>query len=288
MTTDALVQLQALQHPEGGFASVVTSRMGRLLDYNGFVTAMVLRRLRHLPESSTWADIRRRALDWLWSCRSEDVPGAFAFWPDRARPSWARTVPPDVDDTSIILAELLRHGRLDRVEALRGLCKAIVPHRVDETAAAVLPFWVIPGTFYTWIAACTSGSPPRVRPTNVVDCCVNVNVVALMALLEARHLPGYRSAVQMVLNGLDWAGDDEMRLASLTPFYPSVTSLVDAIEHALECGAEELREGLARVTSLPPDLLKASPGACRSAYGKTVWQAPAIDLACDIACSQMS
>ena len=283
MSTDGLVQLQALQDPLGGFASIVTSRSGREIDCNGFVAAMVLRLLRHLSDASPWTDIRHRALDWLWSCRSTRVPGAFAFWPDQARPIWASMVPADVDDTAIMLAELLRYGRLDRPAVLRSVCKAIVPCRVGTGDVTILPPWVVPGSFVTWIMSDTCASTPRRRSTNVVDCCVNTNVIALMSQLEVQHLPGYADAVQTVLNGLQWAGDDGRRLTSLTPFYPSLQSLADAMEHAIECGADGLSEGLRRLTCVEPDLLNANAGSCRSAYGRTAWHAPAIDLARAIA-----
>lgn len=283
MTIDGLVELGALQHPDGGFASIVTSPRGRGVDLNGFVAAMVLRWLRHLPNTPEWTEIRHRALDWLWTCRSTHVPGAFVFWPDEARPSWARMVPADVDDTAIMLVELLRHDRLDRAAVLRSVCNAIVPCRVGSTDVVMLPPWVVPGSFFTWIAAAAPDPTSRKPATNVVDCCVNANVVALMSQLEAEHLPGYDAAVQTVQNGLQWAGEDGRRLASLTPFYPSPRSLADAVEHAIECGADALREGLRRLTGVPPDVLDANAGACRSAYGGTIWHAPAIDLARAIA-----
>jgi hypothetical protein len=72
-------------------------------------------------------------------------------------------------------------------------------------------------------------------------------------------------------------------LSSITPFYPSVRSLVEAIEHAIECGGDELQAGLAQLMSVAPEILNADAGCCRSAYGKTVWHAPAISVARRIA-----
>ncbi len=287
MRSEAFVQLQFLQDPQGGFASFVTSRNGCEVDCNGFVTAMVLRRLRHVPDVSPWTDIRRQALDWLWSCRSTRVPGAFAFWPNWARPSWASNVPPDVDDTAVMLTELLRHHRLDRTTVLRHVCRVIVPCRVTVDETSMLPCWIAPGSFFTWIDGDRTSSLARRYATNVVDCCVNANVVALMACLNATHLPGFDAAVQTIVNGLEWAADDVRRLHSLTPFYPSVGSLADAVEHAVECGATALQPALDRLANLAPALKDAGLGACRSAYGRTVWHAPAIDLARGIANSSM-
>src|SRR5215213_502409 len=239
-----------------------------------------LRRLLHPQEMPAWSDIRERLLDWVWTCRSTSVPGAFGFWPDHTRPQWASAVPADVDDTAIMLAELLRYRRLDRIEVLRSVCGTVVPYRVLDSDAATLPPWIVPGSFFTWITPVTSA---RTRSINLVDCCVNANVVALISLLDAKHLPGYDAAVQTVLNGIEWAGKDERRLSSITPFYPSVRSLVEAIEHAIECGADGLRAGLTQLMSAPPEILNADAGCCRSAYGKSVWHAPAIDVARSIA-----
>ena len=278
MNGENLDQLRMLLHPEGGFTSEVITRERREVDRNGFVAALLLRLLRHLPETPVWIDIRESLLDWIWTCRSTKVPGAFAFWPDHTRPQWASAVPADVDDTAIMLTELLRYRRLDRIEVLRSVCTTVVPYVVLDSDAT-LPPWIVPGSFLTWITPDTS----RTRSINVVDCCVNANVVGLMALLDAKHLPGYDAAVHTVLNGIAWAGTDERRLSSITPFYPSVRSLIEAVEHAIECGADGLQTGLAQIMSVAPEILNADAGCCRSAYGQTVWHAPAISVARQIA-----
>jgi hypothetical protein len=278
-----LLGLRELIHPAGGFGSIVDGPAGTEVDRSGFVAAMVLRSLRHEPPSPDVAEIRRLSLDWLARCRSSAVPGAFAFWPEEARPAWAANVPPDVDDTVIMLGELLRHGRIDRMAALRGLCSTVLRRRVTPTEALVLPPWVVAGSFFTWLPSVVSAARPGARPVDLVDCCVNTNVVALMAMLGATHLPGFREAVETVLHGLSWAGDDSAKLRSLTPFYPSLGSLRDALEHAVECGVAELSEGLSRLRSLPPDPVGPSDALCGSAYGRSVWRAPAVGLARSIA-----
>jgi hypothetical protein len=272
-------RLLAFQHATGCFPSTVTRGGGRSVDWNGFVTATVLRSLRHLPDTTALGDLRRRGLDFLRSCRSTQVPDAFAFWPDRSRPAWASAVPPDADDTAIMAAELLRHARLDRAAGLRSVCRLIASCRVRPEEAGRLPDWVAPGSFVTWITPGERPAVPGKRLPNVVDCCVNANVVALMSELNARHLPGYAEAIRTVLGGLRWSGDDERRLRTLTPFYPSPRSLLEAIEHAIECGADGLREGAAHLRSIGVGLRDLSAGCCSSAYGGTVWYCEAIDVA---------
>lgn len=280
MTTDRLAELRALQDADGCFPSWVVSAGGRSVDRNGYVTALVLRTLRHRP-AGAWATTLAPALDWIESCRSPRVPAAFAFWPEPARPGWASGVPADVDDTALMLTELLRHDRVDRAGAMHSVCRVILACRLEADAGALLPEWVAPGSYLTWVTADAHAAGRT--PPNPVDACVNANVVALLSLLDATHLPGHDAAVRTVVRGLDWAGEDRARLAALTPFYPSPRSLADAVAHAVECGAGGLRDAGDRLAALPPAILDDEAGSCRSAYGHTVWQAPALDVALALA-----
>ena len=127
---------------------------------------------------------------------------------------------------------------MDRVAVLRSVCTAVASCRIGNADVATLPPWGVPGSHFTWIDAAHSDPTPR-RPTvNVVDCCVNANVVALMSQLEAQHLRGYHGAVETVLNGTGVGSGRRRRLRSFTPCYPSLRSLADLIEHAVECGAD--------------------------------------------------
>ena len=268
--------LSALQLPDGSFESTVSWRGDRLRDCNGFTAAMVLRATRHVPDDAVMTIVRERALRFLTTCASSTVPGAFAFWPDAMRPAWARSVPADVDDTAIMLTELVRHGWLERHHALRRFCRAVIPQRVRASETVSVPPWIVPGSFYTWMADPNAGVG---RGVNIVDCCVNANVVALMSRLKAEHLPGYEAAILTVANGVRWAGGERRRLLAVTPFYPAVTCLIEAVEHAVETGASALGETRDRLRSLEIDPLDVQAGCCRSAYGSTVWHCSAIDVA---------
>jgi hypothetical protein len=268
---DRLHDLAALQDEEGCFPSRVRFPHGNdVIDRNSFVTALVVRALRAVPSSSPHEPVRSRALDWLERCRASAPPGAFSFWPQATRPSWAASVPADADDTAVITVELLRHGRLDRAAGLRTACLALVPHRVHPREPATRPPWVAPGSFLTWLVPASAPNP--------VDLCVNANVVALLAVLDATHLPGYDAAVATVAAGLAWAGGDPARLSALTPFYPDPRCLADALEHAVECGVEQLGDAWREAATLAP--ASTTPAVWfRSAYGRTEWHAPALDLA---------
>ena len=270
-----LSSLHRLQHDDGSFPSSVDLPGGPYSDRNGFVTALVVRALRHVPGSAALTSLRERALAFLWCCRSTRVPGAFAFWPNATRPAWASNVPADADDTAIMLGELFRHGWLDRKVVLKSVCTALLPFRVSASEAEMSPPWVTTGSFLTWLGQ--ADRHPSGRVTNVIDCCVNTNVVAIMAQADARHLPGYEAAVRTVVNGLNWARHDRRKLSSLTPFYPSLRSLADALEHAVECGADELRDAVERLQELGAEHFDRDDGVCCGAYGKTIWRSAALD-----------
>src|SRR4029450_7657295 len=126
-------------------------------------------------------------------------------------------------------------GRVRRAAALRTACRVLVPHRVEGVNRCGRPPWVAPGSFLTWLAPAPA-SPGAPRVANPVDCCVNANVAALLAFLDATHLPGYDAAVATVRQGLEWAGEDPVRRSALTPFYPDPRSLAEALGHAVESG----------------------------------------------------
>ena len=275
--TAAIERVAALQRADGAFASVVFARGQPATDVNGFATACVLRALRGV-EASSLEPVRGRALDFLAACASPTVPGAYGFWPADARPAWAASVPADVDDTALVLVELLRHGRITRDAALRALCTAVMPCRVRPNECECLPSWAVAGCFGTWMAP-----SPGERRMPVVDVCANANVAALMALLEGTHLPGYAEACEVIGRALAWAGADRARLASTTPFYPAVVSLAEALEHAVECGATALAPAARRARAIAREARDEDAGCCASAYGDVVWRCPALDEARAIA-----
>ena len=272
MTSSSIENLIRMQEPDGCFVSEVTGSVRKQTDRNGFTTAMVLRALRGVAHENAVAPLRSAALGFIERCRSTQIPLAFGFWPEGMRPTWASRMPADIDDTAIMTAELLRHGRLSRRDALRTVCSVLIPKRYMADHGQFQPPWIISGAFPTWIA-------PRGK-SNVVDCCVNANTAALMALVGATHLPGFEEAVGTVLNGVVWAGRDPVRQASLTPFYPSIYELQDAVEHAVECGVKSLRPAQDQLQQYSEDhSYGLSSGCCSSAYGAVVWRCPGLEEA---------
>jgi len=270
MNPSLVLQLESSQLPSGCFPSHVTRVNGKSLDYNGFTAAIVLRTLRRQSRLPLLRSLTTRALDYLESCRSPHIASAFAFWPEGARPPWAASVPADLDDTTLMTTELLRAERIEPRQAIAVACRVLLAHRVCSTDS--LPSWIQSGAFLTWIA-------PR-RAINVVDCCVNANVLGLLALLDARHLPGYEAAISTIRDGLTWAGSSMVRLRTLSPFYPSPHDLCEALAHAVECGVRELRDCHAELQScVGARDPSTDAGCCSSAYGDVVWYCRGIPIA---------
>lgn len=279
MITEGKPGLASFQRADGAFPSYVHLRKGELtLDFNCFVTACIVRALRHMPAQGPDTLLIERSLDWLQRQQSASPPHAYAFWPQRDKPIWARNVPDDLDDTAIIASELLRHHRIDRAAARRLFRDVMAPNRVEHSILPHMPPWIAEGSFFTWVAP--PGRMQGRRGANIVDCCVNANIAAFIALVDGPGHPGIAEAVATINAGLDWASGDANRLSALTPFYPSVLNFLEAVEHAAECGVGELQVARMELRRLSARLDTRKSGICRAAYSSSViWHSPALEIA---------
>ncbi|MGH8081823.1 MAG: hypothetical protein ACREP7_14710 [Lysobacter sp.] len=233
-------------------------------DRNGFITALGVRSLRRhrlaVPGSM---------LDGLQHCRS--AQGGFRFWPEHAQPDWAPVLPDDADDTAIMALELLHAGRIDLADARRSACMTIGRRRIARLPM-LHPPWLRTGTFATWSrdGACY----------DLVDCTATANVLGFLAAIGLSHLPGVREATAMLRAALAWAGDDELRATSLSPFYPDPAEFVLALDHAAHCGASGLDELHAQAASrrwgADAEWRSTRPehAVCSSPYGVALWRSP--------------
>jgi hypothetical protein len=279
MIMDQLSQLASFQRPDGAFPSYVELRKGEFTpDINCFTTACIVRMLRHTPLDGSTSRVVDHSLDWLQQQQSRKPPHAFAFWPQQARPVWARNVPDDLDDTAIIAGELLRHGRLETAAAWQIFRDVMLPNRVQSAILPQLPPWIVAGSFFTWVVP--SSFTQRMPVPNIVDCCVNANIAAFLAMIGGDVSPGFAEALATVNAGLAWAGGDVHRLSALTPFYPSPLNFLEAVEHAVDSGVTGLQPARQQLRHLlkRQDLMK--PGICRAAYSSSVvWHSPALEAA---------
>lgn len=263
---DLLVELITQQTASGGYPSNVYFQRQTLPDTNGFMTALILRELSRIsyPLSST---ITQRALDFLQTCQSAKCIGLFNFYPPTATPPWIKNLPDDVDDTAIIALELFRHKRIDRTFVLKHICSSISNVRLKKIDTPA-PVWLQPGVFFTWF----QNSEHR----NIVDCCVNANVVALFSAAGITHWKGYMEACQMIEEGIRWAGNHKERAKLLTPFYADPVELWYAVRNAIEQGAIHLQASLDLLRQMSWAIEEGSQmlerPICSSAYGAIVWK----------------
>jgi hypothetical protein len=278
-----LESLLRLQNESGAFHSTVQSRSGILDDWNGFTTALVLRALFPLGQSGRLIRARNRALDFLETCESPNRPGFFLFWPRHSWPAWAPTLPEDADDTSVFVSELVRHGRMSPKRAANIVHHSLIPYRVSKPLQ-IKPYpWMSPGVFLTWLS--------HDLPINPVDCCVNTNVVALMAQLGLARAPGYADACLMLVSGVAWARGVPDRLRLLTPYYPDAAELVWALRNAVTCGAESLRGALNELesctrTARNSEVTLSDRPIFSTADRSIIWTSSAIRVARELVVSQ--
>lgn len=233
-------------------------------DLNGFVTTLGIRALRLSGRT-----VPSAMLDALETCRTEQ--GGFRFWPSAHRPHWAPDLPDDADDTALMTFELYLHGRLSREEARRIACMSLVRNRVRRVDG-LGPRWRRVGVFKTWARETTE--------TDLIDCTAHANILALMATLDLLHLPGVRETYTMLEAALDFAQNDAKRANSLSPFYPSPTEFVLALDHARRCGAHDLdplAQRAARTSWGRDAVLRTydpNYAICSSPYGQAFWYSP--------------
>jgi hypothetical protein len=275
--TEDLNQLLSLQSESGAFHSRVYFRSGSEDDWNGFTTALVLRELAPLPMSDALTQARERALDFLERCESRDRPGCFAFWPRDRWPTWIVSFPEDADDTSVMVSELLRHGRLTIEQAQEIVNAVLVSNRLANSVKPLHSPWLRPGVFLTWLAQDARDNP--------VDCCVNANAVGVMAQLQLDGAPGYQEACEMLIDAATWAEGSWERVSLLSPFYPHSFELIRAVQHAIELGAKPLTaaleklQGLAREPVPENSLLDSHPPVFSTGDRTMIWTSDAISYA---------
>jgi len=262
---DAIVRAQAAN---GAFRSFVASGGRVLEDHNACITSLAVRAIGHGPQPRPLHDARTRALDYLERCERSTAPGTYGFWGENDRPAWAPNLPADADDTSLIALELFRSKRRSLDWLRRVALLTLLRFRVGE--AEDHPAWVRAGVFRTWLAD---------RRPNPVDCVVNVNVAALLAVAGLTHLAAYRAVLSMLESALETA-DGPAQVARLSPFYAHPIELRWALTHAVASGAYELQPALDGVRRCGIDGTGpiGDRPICCSAYGVRRWSAPVLQL----------
>jgi hypothetical protein len=237
----------SLQADSGAFQSIVHRGEISVPDYNGFVTALVLRDLEPFAGLNEWKEPIERALAFLAECESPGRPGFFFFWPLHRWPVWFPRFPEDADDTAVMASELLHYRKID-LERARSIASALTAYRL-ETAPSVheknapQKNWVRAGAFLTWL-------DHRSVP-NQIDCTVNANVAALLAQTGLTSQSGYAESCQTILGGISYCAGRWECLEQLSPYYPEPVELTLALQNAVRKGASELRAGISALEQFP-------------------------------------
>jgi hypothetical protein len=167
--------------------------------------------------------------------------------------------------------ELMYAGRIDGHDAVQIAARTLGRQRIsylDEPG----PPWRRRGVFSTW----HRGG----RGTDLIDCTVNANALALFASLGLLHLPGVAQSVEMLVAAIYWAGEHRSRATSLSPFYPECAEFVAALGNAVAAGVEDLEEtyrvasaaSWAEPSTTDPDRY----AICSSPYGAVNWFSPTL------------
>lgn len=261
----------ASQTANGAFPSEVYMRNDRIMDdENGFITALVLFTLLKQEQTSPVSQAIGCALDFIEACEERPFSGTFTFYP-AGLPSAKLNLPlpADLDDSALCILALVHAGRRDRAWACRVLPEVFDKNRLLYTHAH--PAWVRPGAFKTWLS---------VGADNPVDCCVNLNVLALYAYLGLTHSVVYKTALQSVLLGLKLTGLDALHMRQLAPFYAHPYEVYACIKRAVAFGATELTDQLRvfrRFEAYNPG--EGSHPVCCNHWGQPVWFSCALQWA---------
>lgn len=261
--------LLSVQADSGAFQSTVHRGGLSADDYNGFVTALVLRELEPLAGLPALRDPFRRALDFMAECEAPSRVGFFAFWPQSQWPLWAPLIPEDSDCTATIASELLHYGRIDLERAREIAMTALVPYRLENPPDPGDKPWIRTGAFLTW----------QIRSVpNPMDCVVNVNVLAFLAQIGFQHQPGYSDACKMVSDAVSSTAGRWECLEQLSPYYPEPAELVAALKNALRRGAGSLRPCFEELERFPSRHFHNDPSNIlfSMADRSTLWSSRAI------------
>lgn len=260
--------IQPQQNANGAFRCELAGHRYVFYDYNGFVTALILREMKKSAPRYYAVQIAK-ALKYL-SCYKIGENDGYRFWPLHLWPDWAPYLPADCDDIAVISLELAKHNELTTSQLLQLLENHLFASQIKEHPAS--PGWLRKGAFRTWVDRMEEGNP--------VDCCVNLNILALFAYLGMKEIVGYREIVQMLYDAVAWCGDSELRFRSLAVFYPDSRMFLYTLDNAINHGCSELLElrEMLRQKSFWPSMQRHEPiSICSNTTHTIIWTSEIFD-----------
>ncbi len=256
------------QNVSGAFRCELAGHHHVLYDYNGFVTALILREMQE-SDPRLYAVQIEKALKYLRCYKNSENTG-YRFWPLHLWPDWAPSLPADCDDIAVISLELAKHNELTDSQLLQLLESHLFASQIKDHPPS--PTWLKKGAFRTWVDGMEEGNP--------VDCCVNLNILVLFAYLGMKDIVGYHEVVQMLYDAVEWCGDSELRFRSLAIFYPDSRMFLYTLDNAIVHGCSELLElrEILRKKSFWPTMRGHGPiSICSNANHKIIWTSEFFD-----------
>ncbi|HEX8354984.1 MAG TPA: hypothetical protein VF611_18910, partial [Pyrinomonadaceae bacterium] len=235
---EIIANICARQSPGGAFLSTVRLPFGDVEDRNCFVTGLVLREIAAVRGRPAVDEARRRAFGFLQRSKYPVYPYLFSFYPHRSHPFWMRSaLYADADDTSVIVPEMVRAGLLPAESMAYVAENYLLKYRAaGDFGRHLTEPWHREGVFLTWFTSADIENP--------IDCCVNTNVVGLLAAAGLRGMEGYAAACAMINEAAEQAAGRPEGGRRFTPYYPHPAEWFYALERAVEAGARELLPAL--------------------------------------------
>lgn len=272
---EIITNICALQSPGGAFLSSVRLPFGDVEDCNCFVTGLVLHETSTVRGYPLLDEARRRAFGFLLRSKYPVYPYLFSFYPHRAHPFWMRNaLYADADDTSVIVGELVC-ADLFPAESIAYIAENyLLKYRATgDFSRHLTQGWQREGVFLTWFTSADVDNP--------IDCCVNTNVIALLARAGMTGIDGYGAACSMINEAAQQAADYPAHSRQFTPYYPHPVEWYYALERAVNAGARELMPALEVLSAVPliQQSLYTHLPLCSDVAGKIVWKAEVLTYA---------
>ncbi|MFC0778613.1 hypothetical protein [Flavobacterium sp. HJSW_4] len=259
------------QTVNGAFSSEVKMRGNLIIeDENVFITVLVVFELFRLKKKTEVTNAINRALDFIECCEEKPNSGIFKFYPEKL-PSAKLNISlhGDLDDSALSILALVYFGRRDKEWANSILVDVFEKNRLLYTNAH--PAWVRPGTFKTWISD---------SHDNPIDCCVNLNVLALYAYLGHTKADVYSKALESVMLGFRLTNLDPLHMRHLAPFYAHPSEVYEAIRRAANFGVVEMTNELNVFQYFESHRTdNAIRPVCCNGWGQPLWFSKALQIA---------
>ncbi|EHQ24997.1 hypothetical protein [Mucilaginibacter paludis] len=270
-----LCEVLKYQSAYGGFPSYVQAGAEIIADENCFITSLVLLELIHI--ASDTADERlqeaiNRGIGFIENCQEPGSKGRFCFYPYAgSSPRFDIRLDADCDDSALALLVLLKAGKRTPAEIKELVATQLEPHRMTFVADHERG-WVGRPLFRTWMNGTIRDNP--------IDCCVNLNVLALYHEAGFGNEEITSATVNLIINAVNLYGTKDSALRLIAPYYAHRAELYFATQRTVKAGVpntEPLLQQLTKQLSADKDdPFSENRPICCNAHGRPLWFSPAL------------